>query len=154
MENNFIYGDRAEGKTEFITKLANDLYTKGKYNIDFYSMISETKPRLEKGIGYNKYLNNLSNSDNILNFINQKIRSGKLDIIFIDDINHLDEWRGILSLECDKYITVNMPDITVNKRLEKLKNKINYNLFSLSEIQHNDFLKPYLRDRKLDILLK
>jgi hypothetical protein len=37
--------------------------------------------------------------------------------------------------------------------LEKLKNKINYNLFSLSEIQHNDFLKPYLRDKKLDILL-
>ena len=45
----------------------------------------------------------------------------------------------------------------LNKKLyesiEKELNNIEYNLFHLSEIQYNNFLNPYLRDRKINQLL-
>lgn len=154
VENNFIYSDRGEGKTEFITRLANDLYRKGGYKIDFYSLTSETIPQIDKGISYDIYPNNIVNRNYILDLKKEKIKCGKLDILFIDDINFLDDWDEVLSLKCDKFITVDILDERINSEFEKVLNGISYNLFHLSELQYNDFLKPYLRDKKLDILLK
>jgi len=154
VENNFIYSDRGEGKTEFITKLANDLYRKGGYKIDFYSMTTESLPSLERGITYDIYPNSIVNRNYILDLKKEKIESGKLDILFIDDINFLDKWEDILSLKCDKFITVDISEKRISNGFEKVLNGINYNLFHLSELQYNDFLNPYLRDKKLDILLK
>ena len=154
MENNFIYSDRGEGKTEFITKLANDLYRKGGYKIDFYSLTNESIPQLDRGISYDIYPNNIVNKNYILDLKKEKIKAGKLDILFIDDLNFLDDWDEILSLKCDKFLTVDILDERINIEFEKVLNDISYNLFHLSEIQYNDFLKPYLRDKKLEILLK
>lgn len=154
VENNFIYSDRGEGKTEFITRLANDLYRKGGYKIDFYSLTSETIIQIDKGISYDIYPNNIVNRNYILDLKKEKIKCGKLDILFIDDINFLDDWDEVLSLKCDKFITVDILDERINSGFEKVLNGISYNLFHLSELQYNDFLKPYLRDKKLDILLK
>lgn len=154
VENNFIYSDRGEGKTEFITKLANDLYRKGGYKIDFYSLTNESIPQLDRGISYDIYPNNIVNKNYILDLKKEKIKAGKLDILFIDDLNFLDDWDEILSLKCDKFLTVDILDERINIEFEKVLNDISYNLFHLSEIQYNDFLKPYLRDKKLEILLK
>jgi len=156
VENNFIYSDRGEGKTEFITRLANDLYRKGGYKIDFYSLTSESLPNLERGISYDIYPNNIVNRNYILDLKKEKIKAGKLDILFIDDIDYLDNWDDILSLNCDKFITV---DILEERNYPKrscnmVKLKGNYNLFHLPDIEYNNFLKPYLREKKLDILLK
>ena len=151
MENNFIYSDRGDGKTEFLTKLANGLYKSGNCHIEFFSLTRERISNLDSRIRH--YNSTSSGISNIINYNRRKISSGELDIILIDNINFLDNWIDLLALDCKKYITVNMPDKRVDEILEKLKNKINYNLFSLSEIQHSDFLKPYLRDKKLDILL-
>ena len=153
VENNFIYSDRGEGKTEFITRLANDLYRKGGYKIDFYSMASESLPNLERGISYDIYPNNIVNRNYILDLKKEKIKCGKLDILFIDDINFLDNWEDILVLECDKFITVDISDKRIGEGFEKVLNEIRYNLFHLSELQYDNFLKPYLREKKLDILL-
>ena len=57
-------------------------------------------------------------------------------------------------LECDKFITVDISDKRIGEGFEKVLNGISYNLFHLSELQYDNFLKPYLRDKKLDILLK
>lgn len=154
MENNFIYSDRGEGKTEFITKLANELYRKGGFNVDFCSLTIESLPELDKGICYDIYPNNVANRNYILDRKRDKIKSGKLDILFIDDLTYLDDWDNILSLECDKFITVDILDDRIDEGFEKTKNGINYNLFHISEVQYNNFLKTYLRDKKLDILLK
>ena len=149
MENNFIYSDRGEGKTEFITKLANRLHKEFRYKIDFCSLTKESIPKIERGITYDIY----KDVNSYFHHKRWRVETGKVDILFIDDINFLDNWIDLLSLDCIKYITVNMPDKKVDEMFKKLKNKINYNLFSLSDIQHNDFLKPYLRDEKLNILL-
>ena len=154
VENNFIYSDRGEGKTEFITRLANDLYRKGGYKIDFYSLTSESLPNLERGISYDIYPNNIVNKRYILDLKKEKIKAGKLDILFIDDIDYLDNWDDILSLNCDKFVTVDILEERIGPEFEKILNGISYNLFHLSEIEYSSFLKPYLREKKLDILLK
>jgi hypothetical protein len=124
-----------------------------KYKIDFYSMTSESLPNLERGISYDIYPNNIVNRNYILDLKKEKIKAGKLDILFIDDIDYLDNWDDILVLECDKFITVDISDKRIGEGFEKVLNEIRYNLFHLSELQYDNFLKPYLREKKLDILL-
>jgi hypothetical protein len=153
VENNFIYSERCEGKTEFITRLANDLYRNGGYKIDFYSMTSESLPNLERGISYDIYTNNIVNKKYIIDLKKEKIKAGKLDILFIDDIHFLDNWNDVLSLECDKFISVDILDERISSGFEKVLNGISYNLFHLSEIEYNTFSKPYLRDKKINKIL-
>lgn len=153
MQNNFIYSDRGEGKTEFITKLANELYRKGKFNIDFFSLTTETLPKLDRGIKYSIFSDNIMNRDHIIMLEKEKIKNKKLDIIFIDDINYLGDWGEILQLKCDKFITIDIMDNRISSRFEKKINEIEYNLFHLSEVQYNNFLKEYMRDKKIKDIL-
>ena len=154
VENNFIYSDRGEGKTELLIKLANDLSRYGGYKIDFISLTSGDQIlNLDREICYDIYPSNIVNKKYILDLKEEKIKAKKLDILFIDDINYLDNWDNILSLQCDKFISVDILESRINTGFEKELNNIEYNLFHLSKIQYNNFLNPYLRDKKINQLL-
>ena len=155
--NNFIFANRADGKTEFLIKLANDLAEVG-YKVEFYSLTNETiHPKLNDKIYYDLLPNNFINLKYILDVKKQKVKSGKIDFIFIDDIDHLDKWYELIELDCIKFITIDkrtLDDIDIlNVNIQSYLNGRNYNLFNLKNIEYKNFSNPYLRDKKIDNIL-
>ena len=148
MKNNFIFANRAEGKTEFLIKLANDLAKVG-YKVEFYSLTNETiHPKLNDKIYYDLLPNNFINLKYILDVKKQKVKSGKIDFVFIDDIDYLDKWNELIELDCIKFITIDKNNLDSRNLFSGV-----HNLFNLKNIEYKNFSNPYLRDKKIDNIL-
>ncbi len=170
MDKWLLWSDRGEGKTSTMVQMANELNRCG-YAVTFISG-SQEKLILNQDIIH--LWSDKDNNNYTIAIIKEKAKLGRLDFLFIDDIE-LTNFKLVTTLEipCNVVISAssygsmpikekvpvsligkdNFLEIISDGKTLPIDFRFNQTFNSKKDIKYNDIISRYLRDKKIEQLI-